>query len=92
MKPIVIYVDKQKNNITLTREEFEDFINKAYEQGYSCGYADGKKNSFQWPYNGGFVYTNATNTTGTPPKINPYEITCTNDTINKMLEINNEKA
>ena len=72
MKPIVIYVDKQKNNITLTREEFEDFINKAYEQGYSCGYADGKKNNTLWPYgNGGIVYTNTPNVPS-----NPCEITC----------------
>ena len=28
MKPIVIYVDKQKNNITLTREEFEDLLTR----------------------------------------------------------------
>lgn len=74
MKPIVIYVDKQKNNITLTREEFEDFINKAYEQGYSCGYADGRKNSTWWPY----YNSTPTNITSTPSKLNPYEITCTN--------------
>lgn len=77
MKPIVIYVDKQKNNITLTREEFEDFINKAYEQGYSCGYAEGKK-SYWSPY---ITYTSSnfnTPTTGTPSKLNPYEITCSN--------------
>lgn len=81
MKPIVIYVDKQKNNITLTREEFEDFINKAYEQGYSCGYTDGKKNSTWWPYgSSGVTYSNAPNTTGAPSKLNPYEITCTNTT------------
>ena len=73
MKPIVIYVDKQKNNITLTREEFEDFINKAYEQGYSCGYADGRKNSTWWPY-----YTNTPSITSTSSKLNPYGITCSN--------------
>lgn len=80
MKPIVIYVDKQKNNITLTREEFEDFINKAYEQGYSCGYAEGKK-SYWSPY---ITCTSSNSntpiTTGTPSKLNPYEITCTNTT------------
>jgi hypothetical protein len=65
MKPIVIYVDKQKNNITLTREEFEDFINKAYEQGYSCGYADGKKD--YWPSH--ITYTSSGS--NTPITINP---------------------
>lgn len=75
MKPIVIYVDKQKNNIMLTREEFEDFINKAYEQGYSCGYVEGKKNSTWWTYgNSGVTYSNTI--TGTPSKFNPYEVTC----------------
>lgn len=63
MKPIVIYVDKQKNNITLTREEFEDFITKAYEQGYSCGYADGKK-SYWSPY---ITCTSSNSTTPIPP-------------------------
>lgn len=67
MKPIVIYVDKQKNNITLTREEFEDFINKAYEQGYSCGYVEGKKNYWS-PY----IYTG--NDSNTPLTINPNPI------------------
>ncbi len=73
MKPIVIYVDKQKNNITLTREEFEDFINKAYEQGYSCGYAEGKKNC--WPY---ITCTNSSS--NTPITVSPYTSPFTYDT------------
>ena len=47
MKPIVIYLDKHDDEIKLTRKEFEEYINKAYDQGYACGYAEGKK----WWYN-----------------------------------------
>ncbi len=43
MKPIVIYLDKHDDEIKLSRKEFEEYINKAYDQGYACGYAEGKK-------------------------------------------------
>ena len=56
MKPIVIYLDKHDDEIKLTKKEFEEYINKAYDQGYACGYAEGKKYYPQWG-NGGLVYT-----------------------------------
>lgn len=49
MKPIVIYLDKHDDEIKLTRKEFEEYIDKAYDQGYACGYEEGKKySSYPW--------------------------------------------
>lgn len=56
MKPIVIYLDKHDDEIKLTRKEFEEYINKAYDQGYACGYAEGKK-YYPWWGNGGITCT-----------------------------------
>ena len=66
MKPIIIYVDKS-DVIKLTKKEFEQYIRDAYDQGYNCGYADGKKYTWNpyW-YNSPITYTN---TTGNPPTI-----------------------
>lgn len=59
MKPIVIYLDKHDDEIKLTRKEFEEYINKAYDQGYACGYAEGKKYSpYPWWGNGTITTTN----------------------------------
>lgn len=59
MKPIVIYLDKHDDEIKLTRKEFEEYINKAYDQGYACGYAEGKKYSlYPWWGNGTTITTN----------------------------------
>ena len=43
MKPIVIYLDKNEDEVKLTRKEFEEYIDRAYRAGYDSGYADGKK-------------------------------------------------
>lgn len=43
MKPIVIYLDRRDGKFELTRKEFEDYINQAYQQGYDCGYAEWKR-------------------------------------------------
>lgn len=84
MKPIVIYLDRRDGKIELTRKEFEDYINEAYQQGYDCGYAEGKK-YYPWWGTGGITCTptNApreiTYGTSTPnPKPN-ITITCDND-------------
>ena len=59
MKPIVIYLDKHDDEIKLTRKEFEEYINKAYDQGYACGYAEGKKYfTYPWQGNGTAIRTN----------------------------------
>ena len=56
MKPIVIYLDKHDDEIKLTKKEFEEYINKAYDQGYASGYAEGKQ-YYPWWGNGGITYT-----------------------------------
>ena len=62
MKPIIIYLDKN-DEIKLTKKEFEQYIKDAYNQGYDCGYTEGKKNYWNpWWYNNNPVLT--TNTTG----------------------------
>lgn len=83
MKPIVIYLDKHDDEIKLTRKEFEEYINKAYDQGYACGYAEGKK-YYPWWGNGGITYTQ-TNAPreitygGTPTPEPDIKITCNTD-------------
>lgn len=84
MKPIVIYLDKHDDEIKLTRKEFEEYINKAYDQGYACGYAEGKK-YYPWWGNGGITYTSTnapqeiTYGTSTPTPKPGIKITCDND-------------
>lgn len=53
MKPIIIYLDKHDNEIKLTKKEFEEYMNKAYDHGYACGYAEGKKYFPLWYGNTG---------------------------------------
>ena len=86
MKPIVIYLDKHDDEIKLTRKEFEEYINKAYDQGYACGYAEGKK-YYPWlNYNGNTITTNTIPQpkevyygTGTPTPVPDIKITCDTD-------------
>ena len=87
MKPIVIYLDKHDDEIKLTRKEFEEYINKAYDYGYARGYAEGKK-YYPYPWWGNNTIT-ATNTipqpkevyygTGTPTPEPGIKITCDTD-------------
>ena len=87
MKPIVIYLDKHDDEIKLTRKEFEEYINKAYDQGYACGYAEGKKYNPYPQWGNGTITT--TNTipqpkevyygTGTPTPEPGIKITCDTD-------------
>ena len=79
MKPIVIYLDKHDDEIKLTRKEFEEYINKAYDQGYACGYADGKKYStYPWRENGAADRAQPLKISYTGKEYNPdyTEITC----------------
>lgn len=85
MKPIVIYLDKHDDEIKLTRKEFEEYINKAYDQGYACGYAEGKK-YYPWWGNGTITSTNTIPQpkevyygTGTPTPEPGIKITCDTD-------------
>ena len=72
MKPIVIYLDRRDGKVELTRKEFEDYINRAYQQGYDCGYAEGKKNYWSPWYGNGSITCTSNNTRTQPPiTINP---------------------
>ncbi len=83
MEPIVIYLDNNKNEIKLTKSQFEKYIKDAYKQGYDNGYAEGKKNYWTYPLwsNMGTITTNpyqqdikyATNTPTPSPSI---QVTC----------------
>ena len=74
MKPFVVYIKPSKNNnIILTKEEFEQYIQEAYDKGY----ADGKALRD--------VTISPLPNPGTP--LNPYTITC--DTVHpKTCELN----
>lgn len=92
MKPIIIYLDKHDDEIKLSRKEFEEYINKAYDQGYACGYTEGKK-YYPW-WNSGITYT-SNNTqpldikyTGKEYNPNYTQVTCNTDknSITKTIE------
>lgn len=82
MKPIVIYINSEKDDIKLSRKQFEKFIQDAYQQGYDSGYADGSKRYYWTPYQPYYnTISNSqpptiTYTTGTDP--NTYKTSNTN--------------
>ena len=76
MKPIIIYTG-QKDEVKLTKEEFEKYINEAYDQGYKNGYSEGIK----WgPYKINTTpYYNTFDITTAPLKLDPLrynQVTC----------------
>ena len=79
MKPIVIYPKESGNKITLTKEEFEEYLKQAYDSGHADGYSAGR--AFNWwstPITYPQTQPNITWETNTPdikPNI-PYTITC----------------
>ena len=87
MKPIIIYLDKNEDEVKLTRKEFEEYINRAYkagyDSGYDSGYVDGKKYYPWWNYTNTISSTTPqpldiryTTTTPTNPNPNPTIVTC----------------
>ena len=68
MRPIVIYVGKS-DEIKLTKEEFEKYLNEAYSAGYDAGYANACKPYVSYPW-----WTN-TQPTITTPNTQPLKIT-----------------
>lgn len=83
MEPIVIYLDNNKDEIKLTKRQFEKYIKDAYKQGYDNGYAEGKK-TYWYPYwtNTGIntittPYSNEIHyTTATPQAPQHTQVTC----------------
>lgn len=46
MKPFVVYIKSIKDdNVTLTKDEFEQCIQEAYDKGYADGKADTNKST-----------------------------------------------
>ena len=71
MKPVVIYPNNQTNTITLTKEEFEKYLNEAYEQGK----ADGKyQTTIPWIIPNSFPTTT----------YEPYVVACDKNTPEKL--------
>ena len=68
MEPIVIYLDNNKDEIKLTKRQFEKYIKDAYKQGYDNGYAEGRK-TYWYPY-----WTNGTISTNNIRNPYPLEI------------------
>ena len=96
MKPLIIYIDSERDEIKLSRKEFEKFIQDAYQQGYDSGYAEGKKYYPWWNYNGNTITTTTIPQpkevyygTGTPTPKPGIEITCNSDT-NSVLAPGNK--
>ena len=83
MKPLIIYIDSEKDEINLSRKQFEKLIQDAYQQGYDSGYQIGYHSNRYMPY----VYTNTTTSnpptitymTGTDPNTFKTTITCSDE-------------
>ena len=65
MKPIVIYIGKS-DEIKLTKEEFEKYLNEAYTAGYDAGYANAYRPYVSYPW---WERTNITTPNTQPLKI-----------------------
>ena len=50
MKPFIIFKELKDNKVELTKEELEDLISRAYEQGRSDGYISGKEEAINFHY------------------------------------------
>lgn len=77
MKPFVVYIDVNTNEITLTKKEFEKFLKEAYEQGHEEGYNKGlastRSNWWRYPQ----ISTNEIRYGTASPSSEPNPITIT---------------
>ena len=93
MKPLIIYIDSERDEIKLSRKQFEKFIQDAYQQGYDSGYQVGYRSNHYWPYitttTSNSQPPNITYTTGTPIPETGINITCNSDT-NSILAPGNK--
>ena len=84
MKPFVVYINENTNEIALTKKEFEQFLKEAYDQGYNDGYSKGISNCHSnWWSNPSITYygNQGINRTITTPSYDPSntQITCESD-------------
>ena len=98
MKPLIIYIDSERDEIKLSRKQFEKFIQDAYQQGYDSGYQVGYRSNHYWPYwtNGTITTSNSnpqpptiTYTTGTDPNVYKPSVTCASYTEEVGGEVHN---
>ena len=76
MKPIVIYPKDNGDKITLTKKEFEEYLEQAYTAGHTDGYSAGRA-AGQWSIPITYPTTQPSITWSTPNYVpNPYKITC----------------
>lgn len=50
MKPFIIFKELKDNKVELTKEELEELITQAYDQGNSDGYMKGKQEADNFHY------------------------------------------
>lgn len=50
MKPFIIFKELKDNKVELTKEELEELITQAYDQGNSDGYIKGKQEADNFHY------------------------------------------
>ena len=68
MKPIVIYPSEKSDKVTLTKKEFEDYLQQAYNSGYNDGYNTYKVNWWHTPITyPSYLTTNDLKITSVPP-------------------------
>lgn len=82
MKPFVVYIDVNTDEITLSKKEFEKFLKEAYEQGHDEGYNKGlvQGRSYSGWWNSPQITTSEIRYgTVSPSEPNPITITCDNN-------------
>lgn len=86
MKPIIIYQDKSNNKISLTKKEFEDYIQQAFSEGYNAGYTFAaqlyNKPTISPTWTTPYYYSTGT---GKQPDFDYTKITCSNTPITDSL-------
>lgn len=80
MKPIIIKVEEKQGKIELTEEELQEYIEQAYNQGWTDGYESGK--AFTYP-------VSPWNPSPSTP-ISPYTIWCGTSTRDSLATIKGE--
>ena len=75
MKPIIIYQDSSKSKISLTKKEFEDYMQQSYTEGYNAGFNHASKLYYTPITTPNYPYWY--NTSTSDPFPNHTEVTCT---------------
>ena len=91
MKPFIIFKELKDNKVELTKEELEELISQAYNQGYT----DGKKDN-NWVYPVTPTWNNPhiknPNDVTTTPFVYPTPVTCSTSDDNNCKNIKAEST